>query len=166
ERGHGVDGALVEKALAVPKHVAGRRLHQQGALADGEAGDGADAGEAGLLLAQVVLVALRRHLLERGPLLAPPADVLALVLADRAGGRRRVAGGDLAAAGPADVRRHRSLPSRCDAARDHAPAPRVPSLPDGPGLAGAAVVEQASLQVLHDGGELAAICLLQIGRER
>src|SRR5207244_2576647 len=95
--------------LAVPQHVAGRRLHQQGALADGEAGDGADAGEAGLLLTQFVLIALRRHLLERGPLLAAPADVLALVLTDRATRRWRLAGGELDAAGHTDVRRHHRL---------------------------------------------------------
>ena len=59
-------------------------LHQQRALADGELRLGADAEQAVALVLRARGVAWRAQLLERRPALAAPADVLPLVLADRA----------------------------------------------------------------------------------
>jgi len=84
-------------------------LHQQRALPDAEERLDADAGQAGLVLAQDVLVALRLQLSEARPLLAGPVDVLALVLADDAASRRLIARSVLDGAYAADVRVHRPV---------------------------------------------------------
>src|SRR6266542_1752688 len=84
ELAHPLHGGVVEVARAVPEHVAGLGLDQEGALADRQRRGHADAGETGLQLAKLRAEALGGQFLQGGPLLALPADVLALVLADRA----------------------------------------------------------------------------------
>ena len=58
----------VDQADAVPQHVARRRRHQQGALADPELRRGADAEQPGLVAERVHVGA--RQPLQRGPALA------------------------------------------------------------------------------------------------
>src|SRR5690606_4461429 len=100
---------VVDQGDAVPEQVAAGRTHQQRALADREARLGTDPEQAfGLRLDAVAVRAAQR--LERGPLLPAAADVLALVLADRAavGLARRV--GELGATGDADEAGHAGSP--------------------------------------------------------
>src|SRR2546421_395133 len=73
----------VDQADAVPQHVAVGRGNQQRARPDAERWLRADPDQPEVV-ADVVTVSLRSHLLQRRPLLPLPADVLALVLADRA----------------------------------------------------------------------------------
>src|SRR3546814_4951540 len=90
---------------AVPQQVAARRAHQQRALADREAWLGADAEQAfGLRFDAVAMRVAQR--LERGPLLPAAADVLALVLADRAAFGFSGAFAELGAAGGTDETGH------------------------------------------------------------
>src|SRR6188472_4112364 len=80
------NGALdlpVEQRDAIPQHVAAGGLDEQRALLDREARLRPDPGQSGLLGAEVGAVT-GAQLVEGGPALSPPADVLALVLADRA----------------------------------------------------------------------------------
>src|SRR3546814_2430781 len=80
---HACHGVVIDQRDAVPQQVAARRTHQQRALADREAWLGADAEQAfGLRFDAVAMRVAQRF--ERGPLLPAAADVLALVLADRA----------------------------------------------------------------------------------
>src|SRR5438046_2802982 len=102
ELANGSNGGVVEQRDAVPQQVATGRSHQQGALADGEARLRADAGQPEVLADLVDVVTLQ--LIQRAPLLARPADVLALVFADVAARRRRAGWSELHAAGHADVR--------------------------------------------------------------
>src|SRR5262249_33514762 len=135
-----LDRRVVEEADAVPEDVAGRGLDEESLLADTEGGDGGDAGEAGILLAEHVPVALGRHLGQCRPPLSLPPDVLALVLADRAAGRRRVAGGVLDAAGDAHASGHRSPPVARpgrDLRRRHRAAPMRRTTGEAPRAGGA-----------------------------
>src|SRR3546814_6510113 len=87
------------------QQVAARRAHQQRALADREAWLGADAEQAfGLRFDAVAMRVAQR--LERGPLLPAAADVLALVLADRAAFGFSGAFAELGAAGGTDETGH------------------------------------------------------------
>src|SRR3546814_14939334 len=80
---HACHGVVIDQRDAVPQQVAARRTHQQRALADREAWLGADAEPAfGLRFDAVAMRVAQRF--ERGPLLPAAADVLAIVLADRA----------------------------------------------------------------------------------
>jgi len=101
ERAHRLDRGVVEQADAIPQDVPARRLHQQGALADGEGWSGADAGQAGLKRADFIGVSLLQFG-QGGPFLAVEADVLALVQADGTGGGWLGGGGELSAAGFTD----------------------------------------------------------------
>jgi hypothetical protein len=93
---------IVEERDAVPEDVAARCLDEERALADREARLAADPDDAGPLLADLGVV-IPTELLERRPALAVAADVLPLVLADRAARRRLGAFGELAAAGDAEA---------------------------------------------------------------
>src|SRR5215469_18477014 len=81
QRAHGVDGGAVEEADAVPQDVSTGSLEEQRALTDGEARVGADPRQVGFLGHDLVVM-VPAHLLERGPALAVPAHVLALIAAD------------------------------------------------------------------------------------
>src|SRR5581483_2482293 len=98
---------------AVPQHVAVGRLDQQRPLADGELGLGADADDAGLVLAEGI-EAGGGEALQRGPGLPGERDELALLLADRAIRRRSGARRVLRAAGGADVGWHGPPPLAAD----------------------------------------------------
>ena len=102
---------LVDQAHAVPQHVAADAFHQQAALADRERRLDADAGEVLVLLAQHHAMALLQ-IAKRGPALALPGNILALVGADRADPRRLIGLGELHAAGDAD-RMHGITKSPC-----------------------------------------------------
>src|SRR6266567_3128471 len=97
---------IVDQADAVPHDVAHGRLRDQRALADRHLWPCRDLKEARLEVLDDVPPTLRHQLLEGGPLLAIPADVLPLVLADRAVLRRRLARRVLHAARAADERWH------------------------------------------------------------
>jgi len=92
---------VVEERDAVPEDVSARRLDEERALADREVRSRADARQPRLLLADVGAV-VAPELLECRPLLAGPADVLALVLADGTARRWLCALGELAPTGDAD----------------------------------------------------------------
>ena len=96
----------VDKADAVPQHVLAWpalnfRRRQQRALADRELRLSADAEQAIALLLECKAMA-RAQVLKRRPLLTGPADELPLVLADRAGLRRRLVRCELGPAGDTD----------------------------------------------------------------
>jgi len=97
---------VVEERDAVPEDVAARarRLDEERALADREARLAADPDETRRLLANLGAVVSPERL-ERRPPLTVAADVLPLVLADRAARRRLGALGELAPAGGADEMR-------------------------------------------------------------
>src|SRR5262249_60927229 len=97
----------LEQGQAVPEDVAARRLEEQRALADPEAGLRADARQPRLLLADVRAVR-RAHVVVLDPLLSLDRYVLPLVLADRACARRLVGLLELRPARLADEPRHRS----------------------------------------------------------
>jgi hypothetical protein len=92
---------VVEQRDAVPEDVPARCLDEEGALPDREARRRADANQARPLLPDVrAMVAAK--IVERRPPLAVPADVLSLVLADRAARRRLRALRELTSARDAD----------------------------------------------------------------
>jgi len=92
---------VVEQRDAVPEDVPARSLDEERALADREARRRADADQARLLLPDVRAMVAPK-VIERRPPLPVPADVLALVLADRAARRRLCALRELASARDAD----------------------------------------------------------------
>ncbi len=92
---------VVDEREAVPEQAAA----EQGALPDRERGLDADADETRLGLLEAEPMG-RGELGRRRPRLSAVADVLALVEADRAAGRRRDRVGELAPAGGADGGRH------------------------------------------------------------
>jgi len=105
---HLVNGLLVDVGDAVPEDVARGGANQDGSLTDGVRGRSGDRDHVlgiGLGGGEDVLV-LARGLegLEGGPLLAAPADILARLVADDAGGEGlvRFGGGSVGAAGDAD----------------------------------------------------------------
>src|SRR5207253_1466680 len=100
------DGGVVDVTDAIPEDVPIRRPHQQRALSDPERWRDAHPDETGLELAELDAVVHEAELFHRGPGLTPLSHVLALVLADRAVLRRRLAGRLLHRAGRADVRPH------------------------------------------------------------
>jgi len=81
---------------AIPHHAAIGRGHQQRALPDRKIRLDGDAGNAEIIAPDEFVTF--RHLFARKPRLAVPVDILTLVLADRARGRRRSAFGKLRAA--------------------------------------------------------------------
>src|SRR5260370_10301967 len=101
ERAHRVDGRIVDQRDAVPHEVALRRANEQGALTDRECRLGANAHQA-QVLANLVVMRLAK-LVEGGPWLPGPADVLPVVLTDWAAFRRLCRGRELDPTGEADV---------------------------------------------------------------
>ena len=99
------DGGLVHQAGAVPQDAAVRCPQKEGSLAEGEPRLDADSGEAGSLGRHPIAVA-GAELVQSGPRLPAPSDVLALVIADDAVVRWGGALGVLGATGGADVIRH------------------------------------------------------------
>src|SRR5690606_603718 len=93
---------LVDVGQRLPEDVAAGGFDQEGLLADGELRLGDDPGDAGLDRVEAVVV-VPAHGGQRRPLLALGADVLPVVLADGAGGRRLGARRVLRTAGDADV---------------------------------------------------------------
>src|SRR5207245_4271792 len=135
---------LVDEPEAIPEEVAGRRLDQESPLSDPNWRIAADAGEAGLEVADFDVAAFRAQLGQRGPPLTLGWDVLALVLADRAGRRGCSRWGLLDAAGPADPGFHGlTLPRLTDPRRSprilcpNGPEPAIP-LDRDPGSTGGA----------------------------
>ena len=96
ERTDVVDGLPGHQRDAVPHHAAIGRGHQQRALPDRKIRLDGDAGNAEIIAPDEFVTF--RHLFARKPRLAVPVDILTLVLADRARGRRRSAFGKLRAA--------------------------------------------------------------------
>jgi len=84
ERPQSGDDVVVDVGDHVPEHVSAGRGDQERALADRGRRDRADAGDAGTFRLDPARVPGRAQLGQGRPLLAVPADVLALVLADRA----------------------------------------------------------------------------------
>src|SRR5262249_47216157 len=117
---------VVERGNAVPKNVAVRAAHEEGALADAERGRRTDADDAFLIFAERVGVALPQRL-QRGPGLAARRHVLPLFLANRALRRRLRTLGKLRAAGGADEKRHWFIPPSTPPARS--PDPIWPTRP-------------------------------------
>src|SRR6266536_3089352 len=114
---HALDSLLVKVAWTVPEDVAVLGLDQERPLADGKGRGRADAGEPGLQVPDLRPEPLVAELVKGRPALALPADVLALVLADPAAGRWRLAGGVLDPTGSAD--------EACHVRRPFSPAPVV-----------------------------------------
>src|SRR5207249_7972554 len=114
---------VVDVAYAVPEEVAARRLNEQRPLTDAEPRPRIEAPERRLALdsPHADLVSGRLHFREGRPLLPAPADVLTLVVADKASSGRRRALCVLHSAGLADVAIQRSakcLQVICSAHRD------------------------------------------------
>ena len=84
ERTKCLDRLVIDQADAVPHHVAHRRLDDERALADGDGWTRRNLQQAGFELFHRVAPAFGGQLGQSGPLLAVPADVLPLVLTDRA----------------------------------------------------------------------------------
>src|SRR5262249_49444856 len=82
-----VDAGIVYQADAVPKHVPLGRLDEKGTLTNPEPGLRMDRVDIPLLFLELVLV-FAPHLLERGPFLAGPANVLPLIFTNGAMIRR------------------------------------------------------------------------------
>jgi hypothetical protein len=93
------DEVVIDVGDHVEEHVAAGGTDQQRALADGGRRVGADTDDAGSLLLHPAPVTLPGQLRETRPLLAIPADVLALIGAD---GAILARAGILDAAGLAD----------------------------------------------------------------
>ena len=127
------DAGVGQHRVAVPEHVAGLRLQQQRPLVDGERRLHADAGDPLALLGEFLRVR-PGEVFERRPILPGPADVLPVVVADRATRRRRLAVRKLRPALLADESRHASLPVAGDNANPDANAPRylAPKKPTNP----------------------------------
>ena len=123
ERIHQIDGRVVDQRDAIPQHIAMRRAHQQGALADGEIGQRADAVQIRLVPPPAVKERAA-HFGQRGPGLPRRRQELPLVQTDRTGLRRRVRGRILGAAGRTDERRHGRAPFQCQSS--HTPMTAVP----------------------------------------
>ncbi len=99
-RPHRLERRVVDERDHVPEDVPLARLEQEHPLPDRERRLDADPEHPGVL-AHVAAVR-PSELCRRRPALAAEPDVLALVLADRAGARRLVALGELGRAGAAD----------------------------------------------------------------
>ena len=104
-----LDRGVVDQAHAVPQHVPVRRPDQQGPLTDAQPGLDADPDQAVLDVPDLRAEPFPPKLGQRGPPLARPAHVLALVLADGAAIGRPVSGRMLNRAGPAGERPHGRL---------------------------------------------------------
>lgn len=78
------DALVVDVAEAVPEEIAAVRADEESTLADAERGLYPDAGQVRFEVAQLDALPLRAELVERRPQLPTLANVLALVLADRA----------------------------------------------------------------------------------
>src|SRR5579872_785142 len=97
----GLNGLLVQKRNAIPKHIAFRRLKQEGALVDRKGRFRVDGVEPRFPKLDPVMVP-RTQLVERGPSLPIEANELARIGADRALGRWIHGWGELRAARHAD----------------------------------------------------------------
>src|SRR5262249_54613547 len=106
---------VIDAGDAVSDDCADGCSQEERALPNSKLRQGANPDQSRLVLLVTVEVA-RREFIERGPLLAAGRNVLALVLADRTGGRRRLRGRKLAAAGRADEGRHHTPHRRQEAA--------------------------------------------------
>src|SRR5207342_3643216 len=100
----GTHGVVVDEAQAFPKEVARVGAQVQRALRDGERGVDGDGEQVGVTVDAQLVALLQRFV--RGPLLAFPRDVLAVVFADGAVFGRVFARGVLGCAGRADPRGH------------------------------------------------------------
>ena len=107
---HGLDRLIVQIANAIVKNVAAARLHEERALAYGEAGRNAYACKPWLLFSDFVLVSSGLQFGHRRPLLTLPAYVLPRVIAYRTISGRTFALRVLYATGLANKVFHRVFP--------------------------------------------------------
>lgn len=114
---------VVEQRDAVPQHIAVRCTDEKRALADRDRRAHTDADEVRFLLPQFVGV-VAGQFAHRGPALSPRADVLTLVLADRAVRRRLFRVRVLHGTGHTDPGRHTAGPLSSGSRQTHGPIPR------------------------------------------